>query len=440
MDPPDPSLEDRFQSIVAGLPPVSAAASPSSKFIKRSEVPEVKLSSAASKRKAVALSEKGLIGLFTGLWPSPRSVEIWLNKNWRTLIQGEVQQIFCGKGYFAFIFEKKEDRDLIFRNGPYFMGPIGMYLNKWDLSFNPEKDIPKAVPVWVKLPHLPLHCWNDEDFRTIGNTLGKYVDKSEPKAPMFSCARICVEVDLEKGLPESIMLSLDGWSHLQTVDYEQIPFKCKYCHEYGHFAKFCPKKPEKPSPENPSSEGWNVANGKKAAKPSKQQNTSTKSASGNRFEALETEDQEAEKQVEDPKDDTQPSSEPQAASASHQEKEGREGGPEVRMEKETQEEDLGDYGDKIDKTMTSEGSITRSRAKFSTEEQTDTSVEEQEPLSRKGRKTNKVIREQEAAREKAAGKQANLDFLVKTSQASKYLLTAEEEKKEREKALKQHHK
>ena len=202
MDPPDPSVEDRFQSIVAGLPPVPVAAAPSSsKFIKRSEVPEVKLSSAASKRKAVTLSKKGLIGLFTGLWPSPRSVEIWLNKNWRTLIQGEVQQIFCGKGYFAFIFEKKEDRDLIFRNGPYFMGPRGMYLNKWDLSFNPEKDIPKAVPVWVKLPHLPLHCWNDEDFRTIGNTLGKYVDKSEPKAPMFSCARICVEVDLEKGLP-----------------------------------------------------------------------------------------------------------------------------------------------------------------------------------------------------------------------------------------------
>ena len=99
---------------------------------------------------------------------------------------------------------------MIFRNGPYFMGPIGMYLNKWDLSFNPEKDIPKAVTVWVKLHHLPLHYWNDEDFRAIGNTLGKDVDKSEPKAPMFSCTRICVEVDLEKGLPESINLSIDG--------------------------------------------------------------------------------------------------------------------------------------------------------------------------------------------------------------------------------------
>ena len=159
MDPPNPELvEDRFRSIVASLPPPSIAAPPFSRFVKRADVPEVKLYSVASKRKAVTLSEKGLIGLFTGLWPSPRSVEVWLNKNWRTLIQGEVQQIFCGKGYFEFIFEKKEDRDLIFRNEPYFMGPRGMYLNKWDLSFNPEKYILKVVPLWVKLPHLPLHC------------------------------------------------------------------------------------------------------------------------------------------------------------------------------------------------------------------------------------------------------------------------------------------
>ena len=91
MDPLDPaSVEDHFQDIVASLPPAQAAAPPSSRFVKRADVLKVKLCSVASKRKAVTLSEKGLIGLFTGLWPSPRSVEVWLNKNWRTLIQGEV--------------------------------------------------------------------------------------------------------------------------------------------------------------------------------------------------------------------------------------------------------------------------------------------------------------------------------------------------------------
>ena len=86
-------------------------------------------------------------------------------------------------------------------------------------------------------------------------------------------------------------------------------------------------------------------------------------------------------------------------------------------------------------TSNSEESITRSREKTCTEESKDNSIEEQEPHSRKGRKSNKILREQEAAREKSGGKQSNLDFLVKNSQASKYLLSAEEEKKEKEKEL-----
>ena len=72
---------------------------------------------------------------------------------------------------------------------------------------------------------------------------------------MFSCARICVEVDLEKGLPKAINLSVDGWSHLQTVDYEKITFKSKCCHEHRHFAKSFPKKPEKPNSEDNHEEG-----------------------------------------------------------------------------------------------------------------------------------------------------------------------------------------
>ena len=84
-----------------------------------------------------------------------------------------------------------------------------------------------------------------------------------------------------------------------------------------------------------------------------------------------------------------------------------------------------------------EESVTRSREKACIEEAIETSTKEQEPLSRKGRKSNKVIREQEEAREKAAGKQSNIDFLVKTLQESRYLLSVEEEKKEKEKVLRQ---
>ena len=57
--------------------------------------------------------------------------------------------------------------------------------------------------------------------------MGKYIDKAEPRGPLFSCARICIEVDLEKGLPEAVNLEMDGWEHYQKVEYEQLPFKFK---------------------------------------------------------------------------------------------------------------------------------------------------------------------------------------------------------------------
>jgi hypothetical protein len=119
------------------------------------------------------------------------------------------------------------------------MGSQGMYLNKWTPYFSPENDIPSGVSVWVRLPFLPLHCWNDETLRNIGNSLGKYIDHAEPRDDLQACAKLCIEVDLEKGLLEAIQLTLDSWSYIQQVDYEQLPFKCKACHEYGHFAKNC---------------------------------------------------------------------------------------------------------------------------------------------------------------------------------------------------------
>jgi hypothetical protein len=44
----------------------------------------------------------------------------------------------------------------------------------------------------------------------IGNSLGRYIYEFEPKDGLQSYARICMEVDLEKGLPEAIKLKLDN--------------------------------------------------------------------------------------------------------------------------------------------------------------------------------------------------------------------------------------
>ena len=123
------------------------------------------------------------------------------------------------------------------------MGPQGLYLNKWTLDFDLNQDVPSAVPIWVRLSHLPLHCWNSGSLEAIANTLEKYISRDE-RRDQYTYARICVEVDLEVGLPEAINLKVVDWCHVQELDYEQLPFKCKVCHEYGHFSRSCKKKVE----------------------------------------------------------------------------------------------------------------------------------------------------------------------------------------------------
>lgn len=143
------------------------------------------------------------------------------------------------------------------------MDSRGLYLNKWTPNFDPEHDIPNAIPVWVRLPHLPLHCWGDESIHAIGNAVGNYIARSEPRDNMQACARICVEVDLGRGLPEAIKLKVDNWTHIQQLDYEQIPFKCKVRHKYGHFANRCTKNS---NVENvPQEEQWEPVKKKKSA-------------------------------------------------------------------------------------------------------------------------------------------------------------------------------
>ena len=119
------------------------------------------------------------------------------------------------------------------------MGPQDLYLNKWSPHFDQTQDVPSAVPVWVRLPHLPLHCWNSDSLEAIGNKIGNYIDKAE-KTDQYSCARICVEVDLDIGFPETINLIVVEWSYIRNLDYKKIPLRCYNCESPGHLQISCP--------------------------------------------------------------------------------------------------------------------------------------------------------------------------------------------------------
>jgi hypothetical protein len=402
---PDPIAErgndrlEAFKALVRSAGPKSKP-SLSSKFVKKmEEIPSLELSPEEPCNLALLLAEKALIGKFTGLWPSPKTVEAWMDDRWKSLIQGNVSLFAVGRGFFIFSFSSKEDCDLVFRSGPYFMGSRGLFLAPWTLDFNPEAEI-TAAPVWVRLPHLPLHLWGPGSLEDIGNKLGRFLDSAEPKGDQFTCARICVEVNLEKGLPEAIKLSLGEWCHIQELDYEQIPFKCLRCHAYGHFARSCPKASEEPGPVK-EDDFQPVSNRRRQSRrkdPLAQAPKATHSAEAtlenkNSFDALKEDEAlepEATTVKEDPPaDESLPESTPPNSAAAR----------EIRASDPEPSAHAG-----LVVTVPSSGS-------GGTSEPEDNSVPSP-PLTR-GRKTNKARREKEAASNISLGSQKKLDPYIK---------------------------
>jgi hypothetical protein len=390
-DPDPPPEVQAFRKLVASGPKRPPTAS-QQKFVKKmASIPTVALPEDEICRAALNLTERGLIGQFMGLWPSPKSVEDWTQRNWKPLIKEGVKSYFVGKGFFVFVFENMEDKGLIFRNGPYFMGPQGLYLNKWTPDFDPTQDVPSAVPVWVRLPHLPLHCWNHKSLQIIGNSLGKYIDHAARK-DQYACARICVEVDLEEGLPEAINLTAAGWTYVQELDYEQLPFKCRHCHGHGHFAKHCKKKAEE-QVEKHNGEAWTLI----------QRNTNTKKGKGkghmNASHSSDSSDKEKEAAPKETVND-QDKNEKQTEGKSKQ------------AENTQPNKEGGDEPQSGDKQCSPQNLTYAEIAKKKPEESSGSSEDEtfERPSKKPGRKSRKEKREEEAERLKTQGSQPTLEM------------------------------
>ena len=116
-----------------------------------------------------------------------------------------------------------------------------MLLKPWHPLFDASRERVDSIPLWVRLPGLPLHYWTEEHLCGIGNTIGVFLeaDLSFFKSNLRWVARILVMLNIREGLAESLNLRWGQFVIKQILDYEKVPFHCRRCHVYGHPAYEC---------------------------------------------------------------------------------------------------------------------------------------------------------------------------------------------------------
>ncbi|CAO2813667.1 unnamed protein product [Amaranthus hypochondriacus] len=143
-------------------------------------------------------------------------------------------------GYYIVKFSSDKECTEILNGGPYFLNKAPMIVKKWNTEFDFNDEILRVIPVWIRLPSLPLHCWGVETLSRIVSAVGVPIlaDDCTAKQTKVSYARVLVEVDVTKEFVKEIKIrDNNGKEFVQKAIPEWKPYYCRFCHKLGHECK-----------------------------------------------------------------------------------------------------------------------------------------------------------------------------------------------------------
>lgn len=170
-----------------------------------------------------------------GMKPTLAAVYRFVSYNWNYVSKPKI--FMHDDGYFIISFESAKDLHEILYSGPHMFFGKPTITKIWSPNFNLHEEVLKSVPLWVKLPNLPLNCWSKKCLSRITSVIGEPVcaDECTTRQLRISFARVLVDIDVTKELPNSIrIVDPNGNQFDQVVIYEWIPPFCKTCNRVGH--------------------------------------------------------------------------------------------------------------------------------------------------------------------------------------------------------------
>lgn len=184
------------------------------------------------------LTEKcvtSLVMYVVGDVPTIASVKRYIVANWNQV--GTPTVFLHDYGYFVLHFSTIVDRDGIISGGPYTFFNRPVILKPWAPVFNFYEEVLRVIPMWIKLPNLPLNCWRSDSLSRIASLLGVLicVDDCTSRQERVSFARMLVEMDVTAALPNHVCIEdSNGREFKQSVIYDWKPSYCHKCQMARH--------------------------------------------------------------------------------------------------------------------------------------------------------------------------------------------------------------
>ncbi|XP_057791360.1 uncharacterized protein LOC131008507 [Salvia miltiorrhiza] len=148
-----------------------------------------------------------------------------------------------GKGYYTMVFSSADDKARAKHKLVWEVFGGLLRLREWSKNFDPFKEHSSLANVWVRIHYLPIEYWHAEILTGIARFVGHplKIDGATAQRDFGQYARLLVELDMSKTLPNSLLIDGGEVSFHVEFSYEYLPFYCSRCKQTGHALEKCRK-------------------------------------------------------------------------------------------------------------------------------------------------------------------------------------------------------
>lgn len=197
---------------------------------------------AAVLEDSTPLWEDFLIGRFPDTAPHVAKIHVIVNKIWNLgdmSIRIDVFEVDASTVKFR--IRNAAARLHVLRRSMWNICNLPMVVSKWTPIVEDAQPAIKSMPMWVVIKNVPHSMFSWKELSFLASPVGepKRLHQETELVTNFDEAKIFVEVDLSKELPETYYFGINGDKVCVQYEYPWLPQRCGECCKWGHSEDFC---------------------------------------------------------------------------------------------------------------------------------------------------------------------------------------------------------